>query len=180
MEKALQELLDKQAIAELVHNYSRAVDRKDWALLRDLYTRDGVDDHAALFCGPADDFIKWLESASAHLDGMAHHVHSILIGVDGDAAWGEAYVTSYNRWPDGNGGFEEFVQGLRYLDNYRREGERWRFAYRKVMVDYAYKQPAWFDFTDPLLAGKRPGRFGGGDPSYADLKHPAFARGARR
>ena len=69
MDKALQELLDKQAIAELVHNYSRAVDRKDWALLRDLYTKDGIDDHAALFCGPADDFVKWLESATGHLDG---------------------------------------------------------------------------------------------------------------
>lgn len=180
MDKALKELLDKQAIGELVHNYSRAVDRKDWALLRDLYTHDGIDDHAALFCGPADDFVKWLEAATAHLDGMAHHVHSILIGVEGDAAWGEAYVTSYNRWPDGNGGFEEFVQGLRYLDTYRREGDKWRFVYRKVMVDYAYKQPAWFDFTDPLLAGKRPGLFGAEDPSYAELKHETFVRGVRK
>ena len=71
MDKALKELLDKQAIGELIHNYSRAVDRKDWALLRDLYTHDGIDDHAALFCGPADDFVKWLERATAHLDGMA-------------------------------------------------------------------------------------------------------------
>ena len=85
-------------------------------------------------------------------------------------AWSEPVSV----WP------EEFVQGLRYLDTLRREGDKWRFVYRKVMVDYAYKQPAWFDFTDPLLAGKRPGRFGDGDPSYTDLKHPAFARGARK
>ena len=142
MDKAIQELLDKQAIAELVHNYSRAVDRKDWTLLRDLYTQDGVDDHAALFCGPADDFVKWLEGASAHLDGMAHQVHSILIGVDGDAAWGEAYVTSYNRWPDGKGGFEEFVQGLRYLDTLRREAPDTRRDVFGLIVDDKIRLPS--------------------------------------
>ena len=41
----LTELLDKQAIAELVLNYSRAVDRQDLKLLRSLYTKDGIDDH---------------------------------------------------------------------------------------------------------------------------------------
>ena len=38
-------LLDKQAIAELIHGYCRAADRRDVAAIRALYHPDATDDH---------------------------------------------------------------------------------------------------------------------------------------
>lgn len=172
---ALLELLEKQAIAELVHAYSRAVDRHDFTLLRSLYASDGIDDHGGLYCGPADGFVAWLREAMATVD-TSHAVHNHTIAVHGDTAEGEAYVTAYNRIPKPEGGFDEFIQGLRYVDQYCKEDGRWRFARRTVVVDWAQLRPAFWDFEHPLLSGKRPAVAGAADPSYGILTAEAFAR----
>ena len=56
----LQELIDKQALQELVLSYCRACDRRDFVLLRTLYHDDAVDEHGAMFCGSADEYVAWL------------------------------------------------------------------------------------------------------------------------
>ena len=47
MGDTLQTLIDKQALAELVHSYCRACDRRDFALVRTLYHDDAIDDHGS-------------------------------------------------------------------------------------------------------------------------------------
>ena len=81
-------LIEKQAIAELVMNYSRAIDRQDFLLLRDLYTEDGIDDHGGMYCGGADGFVAWLKDAMKGVETM-HQVHNHMIAVQGDTAEGE-------------------------------------------------------------------------------------------
>lgn len=173
---ALRELLDKQAILELVHAYSRAVDRRDFALLESLYAADGVDEHVGNYCGPAAGFVAWLCSALGGVDGTTHHVHNVTIAVDGDRAEGEVYLTAYNRLRGEDGALTELLQGLRYLDHYRREDGRWRFARRNVVCDWAQNGPAFWDPAHPLIAGKRYGRGDAEDASYAVLRSPVFAR----
>lgn len=174
---AIQQLLDKQSIAELVFNYSRAVDRKDFALLRTLYTEDGYDDHGGLYRGPANGYVDWLEQAMRSCDITTHSVqnHLIAVGPD-DTAEGEVYVTAYHRLHDGNGGFNELVEGLRYLDRYRRSGGRWQFARRTLVNDWAQVGPAFWNIEDPALRGTPVGRCDGDDPSYAVLSQAAFRR----
>lgn len=173
---ALRELLDKQAILELVHAYSRAVDRRDFALLESLYTQDGVDEHVGNYSGPAAGFVAWLRDALAGVDGTTHHVHNVTIALDGDRAEGEVYLTAYNRLRGEDDAFSELLQGLRYLDHYRREAGRWRFARRNVVCDWAQHGPAFWDPAHPLIAGKRYGRGDAEDASYAVLRSPLFAR----
>ena len=68
----MQALIDKDAIRDLVLAYSRGVDRQDFALLRSLYTPDGVEDnHAGLFTGSASDYVDWLEASLPHLCELA-------------------------------------------------------------------------------------------------------------
>ena len=91
-ESALQTLLDKDAIRDLVLLYSRAIDRKDLALLGDLYTEDAVDTHGTDFSGSVPDYLKFIESCAPFMPYSGHHVCNHLISVDGDEAKGEVYV----------------------------------------------------------------------------------------
>ncbi len=177
--EALTALVEKQSIRELVHAYSRAVDRRDFVLLQSLYTADGIDDHAGLYSGPAPGFVAWLEQALEGVDATTHHVHNVTTALDGDRAEGEVYLTAYNRLKSPDGNFEELVQGLRYLDHYRRDAQGWRFARRSVVCDWARHGLASWDLEHPLLAGKRFGRSGEDDASYQLLASPLFARGPR-
>ena len=174
---AIQTLLDKQAIAELVFNYSRAVDRKDFSLLRTLYTEDGFDDHGGLYRGPAAGYVDWLEQAMQSCDITTHSVHNHLIGVlADDTAEGEVYVTAYHRLHAGAGGFNELVEGLRYLDQYRKRDGRWQFARRTLINDWAQVGPAFWNLDDPALSGTPIGRSDATDPSYRLLSRDIFRR----
>ena len=51
--RAVQELLDKQAIAEVMMTYCRALDRLDEALLRSVFHPDSQHNHG--FKGPSSD-----------------------------------------------------------------------------------------------------------------------------
>ena len=176
--QALGDLIEKQAILELVHCYSRAVDRRDYALLASLYAEDGIDDHTGLYCGPVAGFVEWLRGALEGVDATTHHVHNVTIALDGAHAEGEVYLTAYNRLRGADGSLSEFIQGLRYLDHYRREAGRWRFERRTVVCDWAQHGPAFWDESQPLIAGKRFGRSGADDTSYEVLRSPVFARHA--
>ena len=98
MDPALQELLDKQALWELVHRYCRAVDRADEEMLRSVYHPDALDEHGA-YNGGVDGFIDYVKNTSHTLDPEVrknptrHVLHNVVFEVDGDTAWGESYVT---------------------------------------------------------------------------------------
>lgn len=176
---ALRALLDKQAITELVFTYSRAVDRKDFALLRTLYTDEGIDDHGGLYRGPAAGYVDWLEQAMQACDITTHSVNNHLIALgDSGRAEGEVYVTAYHRLHDGQGGFQELIEGLRYLDQYEQRDGRWQFARRTLVNDWAQLGAAFWDIENPMLRGTPVGRADADDPSYRVLAQARFGRRA--
>ena len=63
---ALQALLDKQQIAELLTRYLRSVDRGDVATLRACYLPGATEDHGGLFAGPAQDYVDNIAAALTH------------------------------------------------------------------------------------------------------------------
>src|SRR5690606_21762880 len=151
VDAALRALLEKQAIRELVECYSRAVDRRDFALLASLYTEGGIHDPAGPYRGPAPGSAARLRRAPGGGDATTQHVHNAAIALDADRAEGEVYLTAYNRLRRDDGGFDALVQGLRYLDHYRRNAQGWRFARRTVVCDWAHHGPAFWDPAHPLL-----------------------------
>jgi len=170
--KALETLIAKDEIRDLVLLYSRGCDRKDFALVRTLYTRDGTDCHDETFTGSADEYVKFLERSLPHAPYSGHHVCNHLISVDvgrGEGE-GEVYAAAWHIIPDRQGGWTEDFMCVRYLDRYRREDGRWRFAKRVVTYDMRTARPhkPHRAATDPLA-----------DPSYAALSARLFARGPR-
>ena len=172
-EKALQTLIDKDAIRELVLLYSRAIDRKDVALLRDLYTEDASDSHGDSFDGPADAYCDFIEKSLPYMPYSGHHVCNHMISVDGDEGNGEVYALAYHLIPDmaGKGHQEEDFMAVRYIDNYRRCADgKWRFSKRVVTYDFKLRRP--FDGGGLLGLGDK-------DPSYDVCRQRLFQRGAR-
>lgn len=168
--QALATLIAKEEIRELALLYCRGVDRKDAALLRTLYTEDATDTHGDTFDGVAEDYVKFLEGAFPHMRYSGHHVCNHLVSIDGDEGEGEVYAIAYHIIPDGKGGWLEDFGCVRYIDRYRKEDDRWRFAQRVVSYDLRSQRP----FAPPA---ENPGAVE--DPSFTILKSALFARGPR-
>jgi hypothetical protein len=168
-QNALATLIAKDEIRELAQLYSRAVDRRDTALLRALFTADGTQSLGAVFQGTADELVAMLDQAMPYVRYTGHHVCNHLISVNGDQGEGEVYALVYHILPDGKGGSVEDVTGVRYLDRYRKEHGRWRFAHRTGVFDWKRVTPIPTPDGDVPEPTK--------DSSYAALTSRLFARG---
>jgi SnoaL-like domain len=168
---ALATLIAKDEIRELALLYARGVDRKDGPLLRTLYTRDATDTHGDTFDGAAEAYVDFLENAFPYMRFSGHHICNHLISVNGETGDGEVYAIAYHVIPDRKGGWIEDFGCVRYIDNYRKEAGRWRFARRVVTYDLRTQRPiAMQDVETPASSA---------DPSYNVLTSRLFARGAR-
>jgi ketosteroid isomerase-like protein len=172
-DRAIQQLIDREAIRDLVLCYSRAIDRKDVELLRDLYTEDATDSHGDSFDGPADQFCEFIAASLPHMTYSGHNACNYMISINGDEGNGEVYALAFHVLPDQeNPGkqIEDFMS-VRYIDNYRRCADgKWRFSKRVVTYDMQLQRP----FTGGGLMGQ-----GASDPSYEVCKQRFFQRGAR-
>ena len=170
---AIQELIDREAIRDLVLCYSRAIDRKDIELLRDLYTEDATDSHGDSFDGPADEYCKFIAGSLPYMRYSGHHACNHMISIEGDAGNGEVYALCYHYLPDSAnpGQWLEDFMCVRYIDNYRRCGDgKWRFSRRVVTYDLRTVRR----FEGSGLLGSSPV-----DPSYEVCTQRFFQRGPR-
>jgi hypothetical protein len=163
-------LIAKEEIRELGMLYSRGVDRKDAALLRTLYTKDATDTHGDTFDGTAEAYVQFLERAFPHMRYSGHHICNHLISVNGHQGEGEVYAIAWHVIPDGKGGWLEDFMCVRYVDRYRYEDGRWRFAQRVVSYDLRSQRPL---ATPGISAAQAE------DASFTVLKSRLFARGPR-
>ena len=131
----LQALLDKQAIHELLVRYTRGIDRADVDLLRSCYHEDATEDHAGVFVGRAMDYIAHIEHALPRARVMTHAVSNVLIELDGDLAWAEAYVTTYARMKKGEQRFDTMTLA-RTFDRVERRDGVWRIAARRMSLEW--------------------------------------------
>jgi ketosteroid isomerase-like protein len=169
-QRALRGLLDRQAITDVIYRYSRAVDRKDYALLASVYWPDAVDDHIA-FSGDVAGFIAWVSGFTGSMN-TTHFIGNILIEFqDDEHAFVETYVIGFHDMP-GATGREDFVGGGRYLDRLEKRGDEWRIARRDITLDFQMRAPSSADWNTGILANlKTRGAAKPVDPLYRF--HPA-------
>jgi hypothetical protein len=134
--KPHRQLLDKEAIRELLQRYSRAVDRKDRPLLRDLLTEDATDTHGHHYDGSAKGLVDFIEGRLDYLSYSGHHARNHLIRLGGDVGYGEVYVIISHVLSAPDGGRIEDFMTIRYIDNIRSCADgKWRFSKRVVTYD---------------------------------------------
>ncbi len=126
----VQELLDRQAIADCIQRYARGIDRHDIDMVASCYHPDAVDDHG-FFVGSGRGLAE--AATEVHNDFLRHqhHMTNHYVELDGDTAHAETYFFVVMR---GQTGVTNLVSG-RYIDRFERRNEEWRISARVCMTE---------------------------------------------
>lgn len=165
-------MLDKRKITDLIHLYGRAVDRKDYALLDQIYWPDATDDHIA-YSGDVAGFKAWLAEFASQMT-TTHFIGNIVIEFLGASeAFVETYVIGFHDLAAEDGGRADLVVGGRYLDRWEKRGDEWRIARRDVTADFQFQGPSTADWGGLFETLKTRGTSMPNDPLYRF--HPMLA-----
>ncbi|MBW2242938.1 MAG: nuclear transport factor 2 family protein [Deltaproteobacteria bacterium] len=144
----LRTLADRRELNDLVARYARAIDRRDYPALRQVFTEDV---HMSGYRGdPAsvealysnqglEDVIAAIQTLE-EFEQVHHVVSQQLVEIDGDRATGETYGTTHFVWHD-DGVLTHRTHVCRYQDRYRRESGRWQIEERRLIFDWEYDTP---------------------------------------
>src|SRR6201994_576428 len=138
-----EEAADRLAIRELVEAYAHCADRRDAKGQMALFT---VDTHFVVFMDAKDPApSQELHSREAlapvfdDLNRYAATMHfvgqSTVLTLAGDRATGEAYTLAHHLTVDG-GKRRLMIAALRYADTLAKIDNTWRFAERRLYVDW--------------------------------------------
>jgi hypothetical protein len=139
---ALQEILDRAAIREVLFRYCRAADRCDEELLRTCYHADALDRHGP-FAGSAGDFATWVIEAQRTRSIVTQHaVSNVVVELAGDVAWTESAFMATHVRPAGQGFSEPFIETFwgRYVDRFEKRQGTWAIASREVVHDWSERR----------------------------------------
>jgi ketosteroid isomerase-like protein len=136
---------DREALRQLAYDYAACVDRCDADGLIALFTADGLvgasDTSVPAFAGEAG-----LRTMIGQVDQMfvktMHNVFNHTFAeVGADEAHGETTCIASHVLDDGEGGWQVLDMALRYANRYRRTAEGWRFAERRLTVEWVETRP---------------------------------------
>jgi ketosteroid isomerase-like protein len=134
----------REALADLVAAYARAVDRRDYPRLAALFTEDGT---IVVFDGPDTAGIPISKlTGQAEIASSIQQLHRAYLATShflgqhtctaGNVeAVGEAYCQA-NHLYEAEGTWMNRVMHIRYQDSYVRRGSSWLFAERRLAVDW--------------------------------------------
>jgi hypothetical protein len=152
-EREIQELLDKQAITEVIYNYGRSMDRLDAGLGRTVFWPEATADyHEQMYQGTGYGFIDMALAGHLNYTAHSHQFSNILIRVDGDTATSETYGDVTLRRIDEHGQCIDSRNLGRYVDRWEKRGGEWRIIDRKYLHDFDEEGPSAGDF---ITTGRR-------------------------
>jgi 3-phenylpropionate/cinnamic acid dioxygenase small subunit len=132
MSDALQQLLDRVEISDLLARYSTALDSRDWELLAEVFLPDAACDYGTLGnprgLAAITDLIR---GTIGDLDATQHLVGNVVAAVHGDEGTADCYLISQHIRRGTPGGDHYFLGG-RYSDRVVRTPAGWRIAHRTL------------------------------------------------
>ena len=142
VEAVLQELLDKQAIQELIARYSRTLDWVDDAGQADCYWPDASIDYG-FFKGTAADFVPVVMAVERSTGRRWHLLSSLAVKLtSATTAEGECYGIALGfRREDEAEPYRGNMYGGRYLDQYEKRDGEWRILSRRYIMDWTMAMP---------------------------------------
>jgi hypothetical protein len=142
VEAVLQELLDKQAIQELLARYSRTLDWVDDAGQAGCYWPDAAIDYG-FFKGTAADFVPVVMAVERSTGRRWHLLSSLAVKLtSATTAEGECYGIALGfRREDEAEPYRGNMYGGRYLDQYEKRDGEWRISSRRYIMDWTMAMP---------------------------------------
>lgn len=138
LEHLVDELTSRQHIRDVIHNYSRGVDRVDAEILRSCYHPDAIDEHDILMTGGRDEFVDHGMSILANsVDYTFFNNGTSIISISGDKAAAETYCQTAKMFEDADGSRVLRLTGCRFLDRLERRDGEWRIIYRRLVLEWA-------------------------------------------
>ncbi len=136
----LQELIDKQEIAELLYTYATGLDSRDWVLLGSVFTEDGIADYSHMELGVNEGraaIVDLCRTTLINFDATQHLIGNPLVTLDGDRATARCYFQAQHRLVGAPGG-DNFIVAGTYEDELVRTPGGWRIT-RRTLV------PSWYE-----------------------------------
>jgi 3-phenylpropionate/cinnamic acid dioxygenase small subunit len=135
LERAVQDLVDRQQIADTLYRYASSIDYKDYPTLRSLFVDDAVGKYGdAPAIEGADQIVKWIDEATQDRAWQHHKLTVYHIDLDGDEAKTLTYHTSHQTTTDDPDTVIVIV--ARYKDVLRREGGMWKIADKLMEIGW--------------------------------------------
>lgn len=178
-------LEDRFQIEQVMRRWARAVDRRDWALVRTVFHPGAIDDHG-MYKGDIDGLIDWLEARHQCITMSMHVLGNIYIEFsDANSAVCESYVVAYQRYDATPSADQSHILAAlgehvdqsdlpidvmmpaRYVDVFEKRDCSWRITHRTTIFEGRYilkgdnapLNPAWTvgqrDKSDPLYIARR-------------------------
>lgn len=139
----------RAAIYELACVYARAIDRRDFELLRRVFTEDACQrlPYLDVVCDGRENIVAVIEQIKA-FEVTMHAVHNQLVELRDDGASAETYCTALHFWTDKRGQRYRYGMLIRYQDELVVQDERWRIRERALLLD-----EEWIDEMTPIPEG---------------------------
>ena len=161
----VEQLWDRQQIADVLTRYTKAVDRCDVELLLATWALGATLDYGS----GEEDAAEWSRGLLTRLAGMErtqHALSNMLVTLDGDTARAETVCTAYHLIRDGEG-LRRMIVGGRYLDELARQPDGdWRVRRRRYVIDWNETEASTCHFDKGFARFARVGRRWPQDASY--------------
>ena len=141
IERTVQDLVDRQQIADTLYRYASSIDYKDYPTLRSLFVDDAVGKYGdAPAIEGADEIVKWIDEATKDRAWQHHKLTVYHVDIDGDEARALTYHTSHQTTVDDPDTVIVIV--ARYRDVLRREGGTWKIADKRMEIGWIEQRHA--------------------------------------
>jgi hypothetical protein len=129
----LDEMRDLAELRRSAELYAQGADRRDKTLWQAVLAEDCVIEGPGFSISGRDANLGSIDALGQMFRATVHRVHNQVATVIGDEASGETYCTADHLLTDTD---SVLVWTIRYQDRWRREQGVWRFAQRKLIVEW--------------------------------------------
>lgn len=142
----VEQLLAREEMRDVLHQYCKGIDRRDWPLVRSCFADDHIHNHAE-YSGPPDEFIGFASEILKKVPATHHSISNVhfTFGDDGKSASTEANFVAYHYIQEGtpefapvptDGKATDWIVAGRYCDKFEKRDGKWIIVRREAFHDW--------------------------------------------